>query len=139
MYIIYFRNKFYHNTTYDPLNYMIIKKVEKMKVIILLCLIFGTIATFHHFSGQISKKDAGHFEEHKKLGRQPNFQKFLATGGLINPKRRLIGGRHTLNNFCLLCDNKQLLKRPRIQKGCKKLLETDFCSRFYGSTNSLLE
>ena len=29
--------------------------------------------------GQISKKVAGHFEEHKKLGRQPNFQKFLVT------------------------------------------------------------
>ena len=44
------------------------------------------------FRGQISKKVAGHFEEHKKLGRQPNFQNFLATGGLVIPRRRLIGG-----------------------------------------------
>ena len=44
------------------------------------------------FRGQISKKVAGHFEEHKKLGRQPNFQKFLATRGLVIPRRRLIGG-----------------------------------------------
>ena len=63
-----------------------------MKVIILFCLIFGTIATFHHFRDQIPKKDAGHFEEHKKLGRQPNFQNFLATGGLEIPRGRLIGG-----------------------------------------------
>ena len=27
-----------------------------------------------------------------KLGRQPKFQKFLATGGLVIPGRRLIGG-----------------------------------------------
>ena len=44
------------------------------------------------FRDQISKKVAGHFEEHKKLGRQPKFQKFLATGGLVIPRRRLIGG-----------------------------------------------
>jgi len=114
-----------------------------MKVIILFCLIFGTIVTFNHFRGQMSKKDAGNFEEQKKLGRQPNFRKFLATAvatrGLKNQKRRLKVGSHNLNNFCLLCDNTQLLKKSRIQKGCKKLLETDFCSRFYGSTNSLLE
>ena len=45
-----------------------------------------------HFRSQISKTVADYFEEHKKLGRRQNFQKFLATGGLINPKRRLIGG-----------------------------------------------
>ena len=44
------------------------------------------------FRAQISKKVASHYEEHKKLGRQPNFQKFLATGGLVIPRRRLIGG-----------------------------------------------
>ena len=44
------------------------------------------------FRGQISKKNAGYFEEHKKLGRQPNFQKFLVTEGLVILRRRLIGG-----------------------------------------------
>ena len=50
---------------------------------------------------QISKKVAGHFEEHLKLGRQPNFQKFLATGGLVIPRSRLIRGEkfEILPNF----------------------------------------
>ena len=52
--------------------------------------------------GQISKKVAGHFEEHKKLGRQPKFQKFLATGGLVIPRGRLIGGCGHPNSFNFL-------------------------------------
>ena len=39
-----------------------------------------------------SKIIAGRFEEHKKLGQQTNFQKFMATGGLKNPKSTPIGG-----------------------------------------------
>ena len=45
-----------------------------------------------HFRGQISKNVAGHFEEHEKLGRQPKFQTFLATEGLVISRRRLIRG-----------------------------------------------
>ena len=54
-----------------------------------------------HFRDQISKKVAGHFEEHKKLGRRPKFQTFLATGGLVIPRRRLIRGEkfEILPNF----------------------------------------
>ena len=39
-----------------------------------------------HISVQGSKIIAGRFEEHKTLGRQTNFQKFLAKGCLRNPK-----------------------------------------------------
>ena len=46
---------------------------------------------------KFQKKFAGHFGEHKKLGRELNFQKFLTTGGLKNPKIRLIGGEETQN------------------------------------------
>ena len=51
-------------------------------------LLWGVI---FQLRGQISKIVAGHFEDHKKLGRQPNISKFLATGGLRNSKRRLKG------------------------------------------------
>ena len=44
---------------------------------------------------------AGHFEE--KFSREPNFEKFLATGRLRNPKGRLMeGARPLLANVALL-------------------------------------
>ena len=59
-------------------------------------LLYGII---FQVKDQISKIVASHFKEHKKLGRQPNFQKFLAPGGHRNLIRRLIGGCEIFYSF----------------------------------------
>ena len=62
---------------------------------------------------KLKKKVAGHFEDHKKLSRQPNVQiQFLATGGLIKPKETADKGAAVLRD---------LSEKFKIQKFCNFL------------------